>query len=305
MDTEKEKYLITKQIERLVEVCSRCIKNKQNVEKFKEKISSVSKANPDLEAKRQDSNSIITYFGYLFAVTGAVTVDIFLLKTALMLICLRLALPLFFTYILPPILVTIELTISYIVNRRIRSREGGSSFEKSTPYLVLLVIIGLVTVGIRHKVVTDIAYDEAEPLFQAIFDYALSDVVFFIFSLVAHLIIILYADSIMTAFSFFRHKFLINEWNRKIERLNNYYIKQLTPSFAKEILEYLHIKKEFVLKFPNKSIDYDDYIPEDVKRLACDVLGRSAFELSQNNKENNNTSYEKYAKSDFVPHGEA
>jgi hypothetical protein len=201
-------------------------------------------------------------------------VDFFLLNTALEILCFQFGWPKFLKFVVPVVLIILEIGISYF--SALQSRDEGSSTKlwKKLQYLILPMLVGFSLLAIFYNAqgyneeidgISFISFMAFDVIIQAIL---------LISSIMLHLWLIRNSEEIAEAIAYVRYRLARAKIVRAIEQIEKSNTSKYMPAFTRLTHEYVRKTGEFIKNYPEEYSDFSTAIPQELILGMNQVMGK-------------------------------
>jgi hypothetical protein len=237
-----------------------------------------------LKDKRENSN----FTSRLIIIIIGVGIDVLLSYQAMVILCFEYNWPTLLKYLIPIVLVVVEIGVSYFQFIRQRIGERASWLIRNLQYFVLLILLALSVLAVQYSAqmynpaidtISFISYFSMVIIFQAIL---------FISSLMLHLWMIRNSEQIMDAIAFFLYQYAHKKITGKIETLELKDTKKYNPMFTQDAQHLVQSVEDFNFEYPNSGINFKQSIPTDLINAINTVMGKIVFTVTNESNDESN-----------------
>lgn len=203
-------------------------------------------------------------------------VDFFLLYGALNILCDKFGWPELLKFIIPVILIVLEIFISYFSILQSRDEENPS-LGKNLQYFVLPILIGFSMLAIFYQIQS---YNEAidgMSLINYISFNLIIQIVLLVSSIMLHLWLIKYAEEITEAIAYWQYKAKRAILTHKIESIERANASKHLPRFTKLIHKYVMDTDKFKRNYPDVYLNFEKAMPQELIDAINRIMGKTVI----------------------------
>jgi hypothetical protein len=203
-------------------------------------------------------------------------VDFFLLYGALEILCNQFGWPQLLKFLIPVILIVLEIFISYFSILQSRDEENPS-LGKNLQYFVLPILIGFSLLAIFYQIQS---YNEAVDGMSLISYMSFSliiQIVLLIASIMLHLWLIKYAEEITEAIAYWQYKVKRAIITHKIESIERMNASKYLPLFTKLAHKYVKDIDTFKRNYPDVYLNFSKAMPQELIDAINRIMGKTVI----------------------------
>jgi hypothetical protein len=251
-----------------------CKSKNDELGKLRVKLDDIDKNNPEyyeiLHDRRENTKMNFRFIVLLLSFF----VDFFLLHEALIILCNQFGWCSFLKFIVPIILIIIEIAISYFSILNSRDEARSSHLGRNLQYFVLPILVGFSLLAIFYHIQSYNVEIDAVSLLSFMSFHIIIQIVLLISSIMLHLWLIKHAEDIAETIAYIRYKYERGRIVSEIERIENVNTLRHYPQFTKLTHKYVKDTDAFDRKFPDMNMNFALAMPQDLIDGINNVMGR-------------------------------
>lgn len=282
----KAKILIRSLVEKLLELFLHGKSLVEERHRLVTQLKSFDDANPDyceIYDDQRERNKM--NFRYLILLLSFL-VDFFLLNTAVAVLCAEYGWPSILKFIVPVVLILLEVGISYFAVLQARSEEYMSYIGRNLQYLVLPILVGFSLLAIFFSAQ---AYseelDEVSLLGYLTFTVVIQTILL-ISSIMLHLWLIRNSEDIAEAIAYARFRIKRGRITGAIEKIDKENTSINIPLLTRLTHEYVRRTDTFKSNYPDNDENFSRAMPQDLIDGMNRVMGKRIIGGSDDNWNN-------------------
>ncbi|MEP6647359.1 MAG: hypothetical protein ABJC12_09715 [Saprospiraceae bacterium] len=243
------------------------------------KLNTLDENNPDyieIFYDRRENNKMSFRFVILIL---SFLVDFFLLNTALDILCYQFGWPNILKFVVPVVLIILEIGISYFSALQARDEEKVSHLGKNLQYLILPMLMGFSLLAIFYNAQSFIEGIDGMSFASFVTFNGIIQIILLISSIMLHLWLIRNSEEIAEAIAYVRYKMARNVIVDAIEKIERSNSAKYMPHFTRLTHEYVRKTDDFKRKFPEEHFNFPSTMPQELVDGMNKVMGRRIITL--------------------------
>lgn len=274
LDAKKAILAIQNLVKELLHTFLFCKSRNDEVAKLRIKLNEIDENNPEyreiLLDKRENTKM---NFRFIILILSFF-VDFFLLYEALVILCDQFGWPGVLKFIIPIVLIVLEVAVSYFSILLSRDEEKSSHITKKLQYFVLPILVGFSLLAMFYHLQSYNVEIDGISLIDFMTFHVIIQLVLLISSIMLHLWLIRNAEEIAEAIAYMKYKAARSGVVNKIERIENGNTRRYFPQFTKLTHKYVKDTNIFERKFPELNMNFSYAMPQDLIDGINTVMGR-------------------------------
>lgn len=251
-----------------------CKSRKDEVAKLKSNVDELDEMNPEYHEILKDSRENTRMNFRFIILILSFFIDFFLLYEALLILCDQFGWPRILKYLIPAILIVLEVSISYFSIVQSRDEERSSRLSRKLQYFVLPILVGFSALAVFYHIESYNPEIDGISLIGFLTFRLLIQIVLLISSLMLHLWLIKNAEEMAEALAYLRYKSARRNLTSRINHIEDSNTSEYYPRFTKLSHKYVNDTGAFKRRFPDMNMDFASAMPQELIDGINTVMGR-------------------------------
>jgi uncharacterized membrane protein len=253
-----------------------CKSRNDELLKLKTEISTLDEENAEYHTMLHDARENMKMIFIFIVLILSFAVDFFLLYTGLDILSKQFGISSVFKFIVPIILIIIEVGISYFTTLQSRE-EDNSSLAKKLQYFVLLILVGFTLIVIFFHAQSYNAQIDKVSFFKFMTLTVIIQILLLISSLMLHLWLIRNAEDITEAIAYLRYKQKRTFLEKRKLKIENENSNIYHPRFTRLTHKFIKTINAFKRMYPDSNIDFSAELPQELIDGINLVMGKKVI----------------------------
>lgn len=266
-------------IESLYRLFIVCKHTSQAISKKQETLQQLEQANQDYVEILNDHREKMKQYWSIILMILACAIDSIIAGQAMAILCELFGFPQILKYLVPAILVTVEIGISYLQALKLREGTRLSWIMRAIPYLVLFILVGFSILTITYNIQSYSPQFDGANRTVFIITTCIIQGMLLVASILMHLWLIVHSEDLAESINFFLFK-------RKHEKLSKDIVKMEAKNKNENIKRFTRDSQRFVQEYdrfhreqPQSGIDFTRTMPNELVKAVNMVMGKPVLAL--------------------------
>ncbi len=273
LDASKAIKAIQNLVKELLNLFLLCKSRKDEVAKLKVNLDELDKSNSEYNEILLDKRENIRMNFRLIILILSFFIDFFLLYEALIILCDQFGWSEVWKYLIPTILIILEVAVSYFSILYSRDEERPSLISRRLQYFILPVLVGFSILAVYYHF-QGYNSDIDGSLFGFLTFRITIQLIMLVSSIMLHLWLILNAEDMTEALAYLRYRISRNKIVSKITSIEDSNTSRYYPEFTRLTHRFVRDKNLFVTSFPEIQVDFAASMPQELIDGINTVMGR-------------------------------
>lgn len=250
-----------------------CKSRKEEVAKLKESMDELDKSNPEYNEILLDNRENIRMNFRLIILILSFFIDFFLLYEALIILCDQFGWSEVWKFLIPAILIILEVAVSYFSILYSRDADKPSRISRKLQYFILPVLVGFSILAVYFHF-QGYNPDIDGSLFGFLTFRITIQLIMLVSSIMLHLWLILNAEDMAEALAYLRYRNARKKINSIIINIEESNTARYYPEFTRLTHRFVRDKNIFVTSYPEMQFDFAASMPQELIDGINTVMGR-------------------------------